>query len=143
VEATLEHICVKEEEGAVLVFLTGWDEISKLIERLKSNPVLNDSSRFLMLPLHGSMPTINQREIFQRPPRGVRKIVLATNIAETSITIDDVVYVVDCGKAKETSYDALNKLACLLPSWVSKASAHQVISIQIELLCIYAVLFLA
>ncbi len=71
-----------------------------------------------------------------------RKIVLATNIAETSITIDDVVYVIDCGKAKETSYDALNKLACLLPSWVSKASAHQVISIQIELLCIYAVLFL-
>ncbi len=71
-EATLEHICVKEEEGAVLVFLTGWDEISKLIERLKSNHVLNDSSRFLMLPLHGSMPTINQREIFQRPPRGVR-----------------------------------------------------------------------
>jgi hypothetical protein len=134
VEATLEHICVKEEEGAILVFLTGWDEISKLIERLKSNPVLNDSSRFLMLPLHGSMPTINQREIFQRPPRGVRKIVLATNIAETSITIDDVVYVIDCGKAKETSYDALNKLACLLPSWVSKASAHQVISIQIELL---------
>lgn len=51
---------------------------------------------------------------------------LATNIAETSITIDDVVYVIDCGKAKETSYDALNKLACLLPSWISKASAHQV-----------------
>lgn len=56
-----------------------------------------------------------------------RKIVLATNIAESSITIDDVVYVVDCGKAKETSYDALNKLACLLPSWISKASAHQVL----------------
>lgn len=55
-----------------------------------------------------------------------RKIVLATNIAETSITIDDVVYVIDCGKAKETSYDALNKLACLTPAWVSKASAHQV-----------------
>jgi HrpA-like RNA helicase len=55
-----------------------------------------------------------------------RKIILATNIAESSITIDDVVYVIDCGKAKETSYDALNKLACLLPSWISKASAHQV-----------------
>lgn len=55
-----------------------------------------------------------------------RKIVLATNIAESSITIDDVVYVIDCGKAKETSYDALNKLACLLPSWISKASADQV-----------------
>lgn len=53
---------------------------------------------------------------------------IATNIAESSITIDDVVYVIDCGKAKETSYDALNKLACLLPSWISKASAHQVFS---------------
>ncbi|XP_059451853.1 DExH-box ATP-dependent RNA helicase DExH1-like [Corylus avellana] len=55
----------------------------------------------------------------------IMKIVLATNIAESSITIDDVVYVIDSGKAKETSYDALNKLACLLPSWISKASAHQ------------------
>lgn len=55
-----------------------------------------------------------------------RKVVLSTNIAETSITIDDVVYVVDCGKAKEASYDPVNDLACLLPSWVSKASAHQV-----------------
>lgn len=60
-----------------------------------------------------------------------RKIVLATNIAESSITIDDVVFVIDCGKAKETSYDALNKLACLLPSWISKASAHQVARFRI------------
>ncbi|BBN14246.1 tetratricopeptide repeat protein 7 [Marchantia polymorpha subsp. ruderalis] len=126
VESTIEHICEREsEEGALLVFLTGWDDISKLMEKLKANAALGNASRYLLLPLHGSMPTINQREIFQPPPRGVRKIVLATNIAETSITIDDVVYVIDCGKAKETSYDALNKLACLLPSWISKASAHQ------------------
>lgn len=51
---------------------------------------------------------------------------LATNIAETSITINDVVYVIDCGKAKETSYDALNNTPCLLPSWISKVSAQQV-----------------
>lgn len=125
VEATIEYICRHEREGAVLVFLTGWDEISKLLEQIKGNKLLGDQSKFLVLPLHGSMPTINQREIFDRPPPNKRKIVLATNIAESSITIDDVVYVVDCGKAKETSYDALNKLACLLPSWVSKASAHQ------------------
>lgn len=72
VEAALQHICVKEGDGAVLVFLTGWDEISKLVERLKANSLFRDSSRFLLLPLHGSMPTINQREIFQRPPSGVR-----------------------------------------------------------------------
>lgn len=125
VESSIEYICRHEGEGAILVFLTGWDEISKLLDRLRENPFLGNVNKFLVLPLHGSMPTINQREIFQRPPVGIRKIVLATNIAETSITIDDVVYVLDCGKAKETSYDALNKLACLLPSWISKASARQ------------------
>ncbi|CAH8264868.1 unnamed protein product [Arabidopsis lyrata] len=125
VEATIEYICRLEGGGAILVFLTGWDEISKLLEKINGNNLLGDSSKFLVLPLHGSMPTVNQREIFDRPPPNKRKIVLATNIAESSITIDDVVYVVDCGKAKETSYDALNKVACLLPSWISKASAHQ------------------
>ncbi|XP_020094660.1 DExH-box ATP-dependent RNA helicase DExH1 isoform X1 [Ananas comosus] len=125
VESTIEHICRHEGDGAILVFLTGWDEISKLLDKIKENNFLGNSSKFLVLPLHGSMPTVNQREIFDRPPSNMRKIVLATNIAESSITIDDVVYVIDCGKAKETSYDALNKLACLLPSWISKASAHQ------------------
>ncbi|XP_004303378.1 PREDICTED: probable ATP-dependent RNA helicase DHX36-like [Fragaria vesca subsp. vesca] len=125
VEATVEHICRYERDGAVLVFLTGWDDISKLLDKIKGNRFLGDPEKFMVLPLHGSMPTVNQREIFDRPPANKRKIVLATNIAESSITIDDVVYVIDCGKAKETSYDALNKLACLLPSWISKASAHQ------------------
>ncbi|KAF7147070.1 hypothetical protein RHSIM_Rhsim03G0064000 [Rhododendron simsii] len=162
VESTVEYICRYEGDGAILVFLTGWDDISKLLDKVKANSFLGDPRKFLVLPLHGSMPTINQREIFDRPPANssllpensffldfiisdvhwgfdmlldawhfgcpssvFRKIVLATNIAESSITIDDVVYVIDCGKAKETSYDALNKLACLLPSWISKASAHQ------------------
>jgi ATP-dependent RNA helicase DHX36 len=47
-------------------------------------------------------------------------------MAEASITINDIVFVVDCGKAKETTYDALNNTPCLLPSWISKASARQV-----------------
>lgn len=67
-----------------------------------------------------------QKLIFDEPEDGVRKIVLATNIAETSITINDVVFVIDCGKAKESSYDALNNTPCLLPSWISKVSAQQV-----------------
>ena len=67
-----------------------------------------------------------QKLIFEKPPPNVRKIVLATNMAEASITINDVVFVVDCGKAKETTYDALNNTPCLLPSWISQASARQV-----------------
>ncbi|KAK8936318.1 putative pre-mRNA-splicing factor ATP-dependent RNA helicase [Platanthera zijinensis] len=125
VSATVEYICRYEGDGAILVFLTGWNEISSLYDNIKVNTFLGNPSKFLILPLHGSMPTSNQREIFDRPPSNMRQIILATNIAESSITIDDVVYVIDCGKAKETSYDALNKLACLLPSWISKASAHQ------------------
>jgi len=65
------------------------------------------------------------REIFNRPPAGLRKVVIATNIAESSITIDDVVYVIDSGKHKEKTYDAEKNLSMLLPSWVSKASAIQ------------------
>lgn len=71
-----------------------------------------------------------QKLIFERPPQNVRKIILATNMAEASITINDVVFVVDCGKAKETTYDALNNTPCLLPSWISQASARQVSSLN-------------
>jgi hypothetical protein len=55
----------------------------------------------------------------------VRKVVLATNIAETSITINDVVHVVDCCRAKEKRFDPVNKLPTLLPDWVSQASVKQ------------------
>ena len=82
----------------------------------------------LSLPFNNLRMVHVQRLIFEKPEDGIRKIVLATNIAETSITIDDVVFVLDCGKAKETSYDALNNTPCLLPSWISKVSAQQVIS---------------
>mmetsp|Transcript_6160 Transcript_6160/g.15691 ORF Transcript_6160/g.15691 Transcript_6160/m.15691 type:complete len:277 (-) Transcript_6160:659-1489(-) len=134
VKDTIKHIATAasaagsldtDGDGAILVFLTGWDEITKLNDLCLADPVLGDHSRCRVLPLHGAMPTANQREIFERPPRGIRKIVIATNIAETFITVDDVVYVVDTGKSKEKTYDAVNNLSCLLPTWVSKASAHQ------------------
>ena len=125
IEHVIEHICVTEGEGAMLVFLTGWDDISKLHDQLQRNRILSNKNQYRIIPLHGSMPTANQQKIFANPPPGVRKIVLSTNIAETSITIDDIVFVVDCGKAKEKTYDAVNKLCCLLPTWVSRASVRQ------------------
>ncbi|CAN6439905.1 unnamed protein product [Victoria cruziana] len=125
IEAVLCHICRKEGPGAVLVFMTGWDDINCLRDQLKAHPLLGDPNRVLLLTCHGSMATSEQKLIFERPPPNIRKIVLATNMAEASITINDIVFVVDCGKAKETSYDALNNTPCLLPSWISKASARQ------------------
>ncbi|KAF3431950.1 hypothetical protein FNV43_RR26686 [Rhamnella rubrinervis] len=125
IEYILYNICEKERPGAILVFMTGWDDISSLKDKLQAHPILGDPSRVLLLACHGSMASSEQRLIFDQPEDGVRKIVLATNIAETSITINDVVFVLDCGKAKETSYDALNNTPCLLPSWISKVSAQQ------------------
>jgi len=67
----------------------------------------------------------DQRKVFQKPPRGVRKVVLSTNIAETAVTIDDVVYVIDSGKLKEKGYDAYTAVSTLHQTWISKASATQ------------------
>ncbi|XP_042448520.1 DExH-box ATP-dependent RNA helicase DExH3-like isoform X2 [Zingiber officinale] len=125
IEAVLCYICRKEQPGAVLVFMTGWDDISCLRDQLRAHPLLGDPNRVLVIACHGSMATSEQKLIFEKPPPNVRKVVLATNMAEASITINDIVFVVDCGKAKETTYDALNNTPCLLPSWISKASAHQ------------------
>lgn len=125
IEYLICNICENEKPGAVLVFMTGWDDINSLKDKLQAHPILGDPSRVLLLTCHGSMASLDQRLIFSKPDDGVRKVVLATNIAETSITIDDVVFVIDCGKAKETSYDALNNTPCLLPSWISKVSAKQ------------------
>ena len=112
-------------DGAILIFLPGWQEISELTMLLESTLPFNDSTQFSVLPLHSGIPSKDQRKVFSRPPVGVRKIVLATNIAETSITIDDVAFVIDTGRAKEKNYDPHLKTSTLQPVWVSKASARQ------------------
>jgi len=82
-----------------LMFMTGIGEISSLQERLSSTAKYRQGQHWV-IPLHSSVSPADQRQAFKRPPEGVRKIVIATNIAETSLTIEDVVYVVDCGKLK-------------------------------------------
>ena len=120
----IHHICTKMEDGAILVFVPGWEEIKKLHEMIQKTPQARSSS-LRVIPLHSLMPTVNQKEIFERPPPGVRKIVIATNIAETSITIDDVVFVIDCGKIKVKDFNPEVNITSLEPQWVSKANAKQ------------------
>lgn len=120
----IRHIVLREEDGAILVFLPGWDNISTLNDLLMAQ-VMFKSDRFLIIPLHSLMPTVNQTQVFKTPPPGVRKIVIATNIAETSITIDDVVHVIDGGKVKETNYDTHSNIRTLTAEWVSHANAKQ------------------
>lgn len=74
-------------------------EIMNLYDRLTATRKFRDGEQWV-LPLHSSVSSSEQQQVFKRPPPGVRKIVLSTNIAETSLTIEDVVYVVDSGKLK-------------------------------------------
>ena len=117
-------------DGAILVFLPGLDQISKAKDAFKrasdgDGRYADEASNLHVLCLHGSMPTSEQREIFRKPPAGKRKVVLATNVAESSITVEDVVYCLDLGKHKEKTYDPNSHIECLLPTWISKASARQ------------------
>jgi len=121
----MKYINDSSEDGAILVFLPGWQEISEVTMMLQDTAPFSDTSRYLVLQLHSGIPSRDQKRVFQRPPHGVRKIVLSTNIAETSVTIDDVSFVVDSGRAKEKNYDPHLKSSTLQAVWVSKASAKQ------------------
>lgn len=116
---------ISHRDGAVLVFLPGWQEISEVSMLLESTAPFNNRSKFLILPLHSGIPSSSQRRVLKRPPQGVRKIVLSTNISETSLTIDDIAFVVDTGRAKEKNYDPHLKTSTLQPTWISQASAKQ------------------
>ncbi|KAL2610391.1 hypothetical protein R1flu_028964 [Riccia fluitans] len=113
------------QEGAILVFLPGISEIRRLQRNLQQSSQVAASGSIWTLALHGSLSSDEQRRVFSRPPRGTRKVVLATNIAETSVTIDDCVYVIDTGRHKEMRYDHSRGISCLEETWVSKASAKQ------------------
>ncbi|XP_062386384.1 ATP-dependent RNA helicase DHX30 [Sardina pilchardus] len=118
----IKHIHKTGDPGAILCFLPGWQDIKTVQQILEESPAFRSQ---LVLPLHSSMSVADQQAVFQRPPEGQRKIVLATNIAETSITIDDIVHVVDAGSQKEQSYDPRTKVSCLDTVWVSRSNVTQ------------------
>lgn len=115
-----------QARGAILVFLPGYDDILSLRELIMENKRrFSDGGNFVIFTLHSQMQPDDQKRAFRRVPNQCRKIILATNIAETSVTIDDVVYVIDPGKVKEKSYDHHLGMSMLLPVWVSQANAIQ------------------
>ncbi|BFY97660.1 hypothetical protein BsWGS_00700 [Bradybaena similaris] len=124
VTCLIHRIHTVEREGAILVFLPGYDEIMNLKVAITED-VRFQQGRFAIYTLHSSLQYSDQKKVFKPPPQGIRKIILSTNIAETSITINDVVFVIDCGKVKEKTYDALTSLTMLKSNWISKASALQ------------------
>ena len=119
------YLHASEPPGAMLVFLTGFEDIKGVNEALAQCTATGRFEHATVIPLHGSMPTAHQRIIFDPAPNGTRKVVLATNIAETSITIDDVTLVIDTGLHKVMTYDTLNQIRSLSPTWVSRANAKQ------------------
>ncbi len=111
---------------AVLVFLPGYEEIVTLKQMIFTDQNLgNLSNDLIVFLLHSNIQSGDQRLVFETPSRGRRKIVLSTNIAETSLTIEDVVYVIDSGKVKEKSFDSMTGVTQLKATWISKASANQ------------------
>nr|XP_040053239.1 3'-5' RNA helicase YTHDC2 isoform X1 [Gasterosteus aculeatus aculeatus]XP_040053241.1 3'-5' RNA helicase YTHDC2 isoform X1 [Gasterosteus aculeatus aculeatus] len=123
----LHHICSTTSDGAVLIFLPGYDEIVSLRDRIlyDDKRFSHHSERYQVFTLHSDMQTLDQKRAMKNSPPGIRKIILSTNIAETSITINDVIFVIDSGKVKEKSFDTLSHVSMLKTVWISKASALQ------------------
>ncbi|EKG16512.1 Helicase [Macrophomina phaseolina MS6] len=107
------------QDGAILIFLPGTMEIDRTLQALRPMPNLH------ALPLHASLLPAEQRRVFPPPPKGKRKVIACTNVAETSITIEDVVAVIDTGRVKETSFDPSNNMVKLAETWASRAACKQ------------------
>ncbi|KAG7178043.1 ATP-dependent RNA helicase DHX30-like [Homarus americanus] len=123
VVAVIRAIDHSRPPGAILCFLPGWQDISLVQDRLLEHKHLG--KKLWVLPLHSRLTSQSQEMIFESPPYGQRKVVLATNLAETSLTINDVVYVVDSGFHKEHRYNSKKDLTVLGNHWISRANSQQ------------------
>ncbi|KRX63084.1 putative pre-mRNA-splicing factor ATP-dependent RNA helicase mog-5 [Trichinella sp. T9] len=124
---TVMQIHLTEPPGDILVFLTGQEEIDTacevLYERMKS--LGPDVPELIILPVYSALPSEMQTRIFESAPPGSRKVVIATNIAETSLTIDGIYYVVDPGFVKQKIYNPKTGMDSLVVTPISQAQAKQ------------------
>ena len=121
------HIGMAGEQGDILVFLAGQDEIDAAAQYCEDTmkKLGNKASPLIIAPIYGALPAESQQLIFSPTPKGSRKVVLATNIAETSLTIDGVRFVVDSGVEKQMSFDPRIGMSSLTIVPCSRASAEQ------------------
>ncbi|XP_070683203.1 pre-mRNA-splicing factor ATP-dependent RNA helicase DEAH1-like isoform X1 [Malus domestica] len=121
------QIHVTQPPGDILVFLTGQEEIETAEEIMKhrTRGLGTKIAELIICPIYANLPTELQSKIFEPTPEGARKVILATNIAETSLTIDGIKYVIDPGFCKMNSYNPRTGMESLLITPISKASAMQ------------------
>ncbi|KAF4123747.1 ATP-dependent RNA helicase DDX35 [Geosmithia morbida] len=126
---TVINIHSQEGPGDILVFLTGREEIDDAIQAVSERQATSSTSStrepLLALPLYAGLTTEQQMYVFDKTPPGTRKVVFSTNIAEASVTIDGIVYVIDCGFVKQRAYSPRTGMETLTVTPVSKASAAQ------------------
>lgn len=124
---TIFQIHISQGPGDILVFLTGQDEIETAQENILTTAESLGSKikELIVCPIYSTMPSDQQQKIFEPTPPGARKVVLATNIAETSITIDGISFVIDPGFVKQKSYSPKTGMESLIVVPCSKASANQ------------------
>lgn len=119
-------IHVSQPAGDILVFMTGQEDIEVTCELVAERLAqLNDPPKLSILPIYSQMPADLQAKIFDRAPPGVRKVIVATNIAETSLTVDGIMYVVDSGFSKLKVYNPKMGMDTLQITPVSQANASQ------------------
>ncbi|KIL70700.1 hypothetical protein M378DRAFT_194963 [Amanita muscaria Koide BX008] len=126
----IEKICFEDASyvpysSALLIFMPGLAEIRRLIDLLNEHALLGNEEYFRIYPLHSSLSSESQSAVFEIPPRGIRKIVVSTNVAETGVTIPDITCVIDTGKHREMRFDEKRQISRLIETYVAKSNAAQ------------------
>ena len=125
--ATVFDIHKGEPEGDILVFLTGREEIDQAVQAIaeQAGDLPQGSQSIMALPLYAGLSTEQQMYVFEEAPENTRKVIVSTNIAEASVTIDGIVYVIDSGFVKLRAFDPTTGIETLTATPVSKAAASQ------------------